>query len=228
MPSILSESLAALFPPGAVVAEMRAPGDTTQLLTEEAACLGAGVVPSRAAEFAAGRLCARRALAEFGVHDFPLKVLQDRRPLWPPNWVGSITHTSGMCAAVVAQRSRLLSVGIDCELLGAVNREVWRIIFVAPEVAWLHSLAPAERSCAATMLFSAKEAFYKCQSGLSTGPMNFHDAHIEAEWGAIAGEFLVRPTREWHPALQARRITGRYLMHEGFVSTGVALAPLTQ
>src|SRR5208282_5779110 len=86
-----------LLPPGIVVVEMHSAGDTAALLPEEAAYLGRSV-PKRAQEFAAGRVCARRALAELGVVDFPLRVGEDREPLWPEGTVGSITHTTGFCA----------------------------------------------------------------------------------------------------------------------------------
>ena len=81
-PAVLSASVGALFPPGASAAELRAPGDPALLLPEEAAFLGRAV-PKRVREFAAGRLCARRALAQFGISDFPLRVAADRQAVWP-------------------------------------------------------------------------------------------------------------------------------------------------
>ena len=45
---------------------MRVPGDASLLAPEEAAIV-ANAVPKRVGEFAAGRLCARRALAELGM-----------------------------------------------------------------------------------------------------------------------------------------------------------------
>src|SRR5271170_2846494 len=101
-PANLSTKLGNLFPPGAVVADLREPGDPELLLPVEATYLGRAV-PKRVQEFTAGRLCARRALAEFGIVDFPIKVADDRRPIWPDSMVGSITHTAGFCAAVVAE-----------------------------------------------------------------------------------------------------------------------------
>ena len=82
-------------------------------------------MPKRIQEFAAGRLCARRALGEFGRRGFPIPVARDRQPFWPAGVVGSITHTAGLCAAVVAERSRLAALGVDTELGGAVKPELW-------------------------------------------------------------------------------------------------------
>jgi 4'-phosphopantetheinyl transferase EntD len=210
-----------LFPAAVVGAELREPGDT------EAEYLGRAA-PKRAQEFAAGRLCARRALAEFGVTDFPIRVASDRQPLWPELLIGSITHTDGYCAAVVAERRRFSAIGIDCEIVGHVTPELWPQICVSAELLWLDSLAPPERAAAVTLLFAAKEAFYKCQYPLVAEWLDFHDVVIESEsWGQRgqnAGRILIRATRrlrfEEHALLP---IVGRYQFHEEFVSVGVAL-----
>ena len=96
------------------------PGDASLLYPEEAVSV-AKAVPKRVGEFAAGRLCARRALAEFGITGVPLTMAPDRAPVWPESMVGSITHTRGLCAAVVAERRRFASLGIDVEVAGDVE-----------------------------------------------------------------------------------------------------------
>jgi 4'-phosphopantetheinyl transferase EntD len=224
-PANLSKNLAALFPRGAVVAELREPGDPELLLPAEAANLRRAV-PKRAQEFAAGRACARRALAEFGIADFPVKVADDRQPIWPDLMVGSITHTAGFCAAVVAERQRIAGLGLDSEVVGNVNVEIWPRICLPSEMAWVQSLPPSEQAAAVTLIFSAKEAFYKCQYPLVRERLNFPDATVEAqEWGSSGGAFSIHATRS---IAIARRATlpmpGRYLFHEGFVTAGMALA----
>ena len=102
-PATLSPALAGLFPPGVVATELRETGDPHLLLPAEARYLGRAV-PKRIGEFAAGRLCARRGLAEFGVVDFAVEMAADRQPIWPAALVGSITHTAGFCASVIAER----------------------------------------------------------------------------------------------------------------------------
>ncbi len=119
-PAVLSVPVGSLFPACAVAAELREPGDPALLLPEEAAFLGRAV-PKRVREFAAGRLCARRALAEFGISDFPLRVADDRQAVWPSSMIGSITHTAGLCAAVVAERARIAALGLDTR--GGRSRE---------------------------------------------------------------------------------------------------------
>jgi 4'-phosphopantetheinyl transferase EntD len=221
----LSTKLAGLFLPGAVVADLREPGDPGLLLPEEAAYLGRAA-PKRAQEFAAGRLCARRALAEFGIVDFPLRVGDDRQPRWPDSMVGSITHTARFCAAVVAERQRARALGLDSEVVGDVNPEIWPRVCTPLETAWLQSLSAAERAAAVTLIFSAKEAFYKCQYPLVGERLNFHDVRFEAtEWGASDGTYSMHPTRSIavcaHTALP---LHGRYLFHEAFVTAGMSVA----
>lgn len=223
----MSVNLRSLFPPGTLAAELRGPGDPAALFPEEAQCLH-GAVAKRAQEFAAGRLCARRLLHEFGIEDFPLKAAKDRQPLWPDSLVGSITHTAGFCAAVAARKNQISALGIDSELAGSVKEELWRGICTPHETSWLRTLPQAEQSRAATLIFSAKEAFYKCQFPLVQERLHFHDATVDARsWGAARGTFEIRANR---PIALARHATlpleGQYLFHEEWITAGVALPRL--
>jgi 4'-phosphopantetheinyl transferase EntD len=224
-PALLSAPLGSLFPAGVVAAELRTPGDSDLLLPAEAAHVGRAV-PERVQQFAAGRLCARRALAQFGIEDFPLRAAADRQPMWPPSLVGSITHTAGFCAAAVAERARILALGLDTEVVGDVNVEIWPSICTPADIAWVASQPGALRAAAITLIFSAKEAFYKCQYPLVGEAVNFHDVTIEAaQWGGSAGVFRVHALR---PLGVARHTeppwAGRYLFHEGWVTAGIGLA----
>jgi 4'-phosphopantetheinyl transferase EntD len=222
-PATLSSRFHCLFPPGVIVAELREPGDPELLLPAEAAYLGRAV-PKRVQEFAAGRLCARRALAEFGVMDFALQVAGDRQPIWPDSMVGSITHTGRLCVAVVAERKRLAAVGVDSEIVGDVARDTWSTICGPGEAAWLDSLPASQQAAAVTLIFSAKEAFYKCQYPVAGEWLNFHDLLIEPlAWGAPMAAFRVRATRQLAFADHATLpMLGQYLFHEEYVSAGVA------
>jgi 4'-phosphopantetheinyl transferase EntD len=223
---ILSATFAALFPAGAVAAELRGPGEASRLKPEEARSVERAV-PKRIQEFAAGRQCARRALAELGLGDVPITVAHDRQPVWPPGVVGSITHTAGLCAAVVAESTRVKALGLDTERSGAVKPELWQTICVADESAWISALAPSERAAAVTLLFSAKEAFYKCQYPLVGERLGFGDVCvIMLAWGQGHGAFSVRPTRPlalFERIGGAKSLQGLYRFHEEFVSAGVCL-----
>jgi 4'-phosphopantetheinyl transferase EntD len=208
-------------------------------------------VPQRAREFAAGRLCARRALAEFGMEEFPIERAADRQPIWPPGIGGSITHTAGFCAAVAARRETTTAIGLDTETVGGtaprrasqsgappgisalgrtppggVKPHLWPSICVAAELEWLESLPEPQRVPAATLIFSAKEAFDKCQYPLTRQHLGFHDACIELrEWNEESGRFFLSSSRSIEFAAHAPLpITGRYAFHGDWVSAGVFAA----
>jgi 4'-phosphopantetheinyl transferase EntD len=217
-------TLGRLFPAAVRVIERRIPGDPADLLPSEAHYVVRAHI-KRVQEFAAGRACARAALAEFGVRDFALRAADDRQPVWPDGFVGSITHTTGLCAAAVAARSQILAIGLDCEIVGAPTPELWPTICRGEELAWVATLPPEERSAAVTLLFSAKEAFYKCQYPLVTEWLDFHDLRIEAPtWGEASGIIAFHAMRGIRfGRYAALPITGRYVFHDQFVSVGVTL-----
>jgi 4'-phosphopantetheinyl transferase EntD len=224
-PAYLSTHLGTLFSPGTVVAVLREAGDPELLLPAEAAPMGRAVA-KRMQEFAAGRLCARRALAEFGVLDFPILAADDRQPIWPDSMTGSITHTEGFCAAGVAERQRTRALGLDSEVVGGVKVEIWPRICLPGEMAWVRSLPESERAAAVTLIFCAKEAFYKCQYAVVRERLGFHDVSMEAAaWGSPDGVFRIHPTRRIaivaHVSLPMQ---GRHLFHEKFVTAGMDLA----
>lgn len=225
-PAFLSADLTGLFPAGAVVAALRGAGDPAALYAEEARHLQRSV-QKRAQEFAAGRLCARRVLHEFGIQNFPIAVGEHRQPVWPEPLVGSITHTTDFCAAVAAAKVRLRAVGIDCEIANSVRPEFWRGICTPGETAWLRSLPDAEQVRAATLIFSAKEAFYKCQFSTAQEHLGFQDAAVELpEWDQQQGlgVFRIRATRHIvFDRFAAMPIEGRYLFHDSLITAGIAV-----
>ncbi len=214
-----------LFNADVRAAELYGAGDPAQLHASEAAFLKRAVA-KRTQEFAAGRVCARLALAEFGIRDVSIAMAPDRQPLWPEGMVGSITHTAGYCAAVVARRERVAALGIDSESNSGVGAHLWRSICVAPELAWLDTLPEHERVPAATLIFSAKEAFYKCQYTLARQYLGFHDARVELDdWNGKRGRFSIAPTRAIAFAAHAALpMSGQYLFHDEFVTSGLYLA----
>lgn len=96
-----------------------------RLPPEEAQYLGT-MVPARREEFAAGRTCARLALAKL---DAPWTVIPrgaNGAPLWSAGYVGSIRHCEGFCAAVVARSQLIAAVGVDAEQAQPLTADVSR------------------------------------------------------------------------------------------------------
>jgi 4'-phosphopantetheinyl transferase EntD len=127
---------------------------------------------------------------------------------------------------VVAERRSAAALGLDSEVVGDVGAQIWPSICLPMETAWIESLPASERAAAVTLIFSAKEAFYKCQYALVRERLNFHDVRVEVPvWGASSGAYRIHATRSialcTHEALA---LQGRYLFHEEFVTAGMALA----
>jgi 4'-phosphopantetheinyl transferase EntD len=224
-PALLSPTIASLFPPGVAAAELRTPGDLELLDSSERAAV-AGAVETRAREFAAGRLCARRALAELGL-ERPVRAAPDRQPIWPEGVVGSITHTQGYAAAVVAPRPVLAALGLDTERAGRVKPELWPKICVDEEIAWLESLDREEQAVGATLIFAAKEAFYKCQYPSTRQWLNFGDVRVAVGEGGEVGSLCVVPLRPIAflardgLAAHAAALCGRFRRHQDLISAGL-------
>ena len=223
-PAGLSPLVTRLFPPGVVGAELRTAGDPSLLFADEAQYLGRAV-PKRIQEFAAGRLCARRALAEFGFTDYPLRMNGDRRPQWPAPIIGSITHTTGICGAAVAERRQFRAIGLDMEIVGRVTPEIWPTICTPEETAWLDALREPEQSRCAALIFSAKESFYKCQYSVTRQWLEFDDVSLDLPASdASAGCFALRPRRRITSLEHGTMpLMGRFEFHGSLVVTGVIL-----
>jgi 4'-phosphopantetheinyl transferase EntD len=178
--------IAELLPGEVASAETREPGGLGRLPAAEAAIV-AGAAPRRVGEFAAGRLCARRALAELGHVDWPLLRGEDREPLWPAGVVGSITHTEGYYAAVAARASQIATVGIDAEEHDRLPDGILHRITLPEEARWI-----GERSGDGVhwdrLLFCAKEAVFKCWFPLTHRWLEFEGARIEFAPGEDAAE----------------------------------------
>ena len=147
------------------------------LLPGEAAIV-ANAVPKRIGEFAAGRACARAALTQLGIGEFELRSAADRSPLWPPGIVGSISHTDGFCGVAAGSSAHVLGLGLDAESRHRVGPDLWRRICTQEERRELAMLTTVQATERATLIFSAKESFYKAQYPLTRQWLNFADVTV--------------------------------------------------
>ncbi len=222
-PARISPRISNLFARGTVGAELHEPGDASLLFYEEARYL-TNAMPTRAREFAAGRLCARRALERFGFTRYPLRVSSDRSPQWPSALIGSITHAHGVCAAVVAQRRFFRGIGLDMEIVDGVTRETWPVICTPPEAAALAALPSAQQARYAALVFSAKESFYKCQYNVTRQWLEFHDVSLDIIFeDSHTGYFVPTPRKKINAlGLDATTWMGRFQFYRNVVLTGIA------
>jgi 4'-phosphopantetheinyl transferase EntD len=203
-------------------AELSAEGAIEPLFAEEAAYV-ARAVDKRKREFALGRTCARRALSALGIAAQPLIANADRSVRWPSEAWGSVTHTEGFCAAVAVLRTHLRGIGIDAEMRGRVQEKLWSHVASAREIAWFRA-ATSEREAAerATLLFSAKEAFYKAQFCVSATFVGFHEVELDFD---DAGGFVVTVMSDIASAfVRGSQFSGRYAQLRDHVLTGLVLS----
>lgn len=223
--------LAELFPFGVNAAELLGSGDAALLFEAERACIEAAV-PQRIAEFAAGRACARHAMRQAGRTDCVVLVGADRAPQWPAGLVGSITHTRDYAAAVVADRRNIRAVGIDVEIVGRVTQDLWHLLFVEEERKVLATLGTHDQIRASTLMFAAKEAFYKLQYTLSHAWLGFSSVAVVIDDAAhVAGEFVIHTRGTGSGSLMGvlgrAHVRGRYRFDEERVCAGLALECLS-
>ncbi len=209
---------AELFAP--VPAELLAPAEWQSIRDCE---------PPRIADFTAGRLCARRALARLGIVGYSLLPGADRQPIWPAGIVGSITHAEGHAAAVVARAGQLAALGLDSVLVAAVPPRLWPAICTPAELESLRDLAPEAQAQRAAVTFAAKEAFFKCQYPITHQWLGFKAVAIAvAEASSEIGTFRVVPVQELQLLSQRGRdarqvLAGRWHRQTDHVVAGMAL-----
>lgn len=138
----------------------------------------AGAAPRRQRDFALGRFCAHAALVQMGRDEAAISIGAAGAPVWPAGIAGSITHTGGYAAALVAPQGRFQAIGIDAERIGGVTEALMPRLFSAAEQEWLMALDAQKRAAALTVFFSAKESFYKA---FGEGRLSFRDIHIEMQ-----------------------------------------------
>lgn len=216
---------AELFDEGVLVAEMDPrDADPRSLLPDELALVSTAI-DSRQREFAAGRLLARRLLAELGVTGCSsLLSGAEREPVWPEGIVGSITHKRAWAAVAVARTSVVRGVGCDLEEDGPLGEPLWRRVLTDEEQRWVSAQPDAGRL--AKVMFSAKESFYKAQFALTRAWLGFLDVELTveppAEPGGV-GRFRVTPQRVLPALGGSSPLSGRYLIREGHVATALTL-----
>ena len=234
--------IAGLLPPAVAAAESA--GDPPEagpglFPAEETVMRTAG--PRRRAEFAAGRLCAREALARLGVPAAPILPGPAGEPRWPAGVTGSITHCAGYRACAVARTTDVAAIGIDAEPDAALPAGLIEKVATGPERAWIRRHADAVPEAGPTgpgpteagppgagptavcwdrLLFSAKEAACKLSYPLTGRWPGLRGAAIAL---AATGTFTVCLPG---PALgtgdrQVTRLTGRWLARDGLIVTAI-------
>ncbi len=140
----------------------------------------ANAMLKRQVEFAAGRFCAREALQQLGCESrATLAIGQDRVPLWPAGYLGSISHGDGLAIAVVTTTKAWRGVGIDIERILTIEaaEPLVEHLMTAAELA-IGNAAGLSLAHWLSLVFSAKESLFKALYPLVGRYFDFLDAEV--------------------------------------------------
>jgi 4'-phosphopantetheinyl transferase EntD len=136
-----------------------------------------GSVTKRQREFRAGRNAARAALKQLNAPSGPLLRGENREPIWPQGFIGSISHCDDSCITACVQKGEIISLGLDVEPLKPLKPGVARYIETEDERLFMerHSQLPPR------LIFSAKESLYKCYHPLVRRFFGFHSVVLDLD-----------------------------------------------
>ena len=158
-------------------------------------------VAKRQAEFLAGRFCARAALQRLaGIACVP-PIGEDRAPVWPAGICGSITHSRGQAAAIVAHTRHWRGLGLDLENLLSDERaaRLAAEILTPAELKRLATTPSEQQALLVSLTFSAKESLFKALYPLVRQRFYFEHAEL-LEWSADGQarlRLLIDLSSEW-------------------------------
>lgn len=172
-------------------------------------------------EFIAGRLCCRKALEKLNYFNFP--VLQDKSglPIFPESVVGSISHTSSECIVILGETKNYIGIGTDVEKLNRLKPSHLDVFCTSEELSTLKLFSSKQRLHFGTLIFSAKESFYKLMFSLNKTKLNFKDMTC-----TITGnhEFSIRLLKELNNQYRFSSVyNGIYHLDNDLVYTAIYL-----
>ncbi|NKI15923.1 4'-phosphopantetheinyl transferase superfamily protein [Spongiibacter sp. KMU-166] len=213
--------LADHFPPDIALVVATDPMQTQRLSEAEEACV-ANSVEKRKREFRSGRHAAKAALRQLGLKEDInlLPIAGGTRPDWPAGYVGSITHTTGFCAAAVATQTHYQAIAIDVEPRTPIQRNALAAICTNREQQWI-AQQPDDHYKAdwGKTFFCIKETLYKVFNPIHDVYLDFQEAEVQLS--RQDGSF----TADIHQ--QAKGITcrysGRFGMNERYIYASTLL-----
>lgn len=181
-------------------------------------------VTKRQAEYLAGRLCARAALLQLDGTVATPGIGEDRAPQWPAHICGSITHSNGRAAALVALKRDWSSVGIDLEnvLTDERAQRLAKEILTPAELHRMASTAAHSVGHVVTLTFSVKESLFKALYPLVQKRFYFEHAEV-LNWtpaGHVRMRLLTDLSPEWP---NGRELDAQFCVFEGQLLSVVAI-----
>jgi len=180
-------------------------------------------VRSRQLTYLAGRLCAENALCHGGAQDIEhIGRGNAGEPIWPASWTGSISHTDNFAFAAVSRKVGRFAIGIDAEVIvdDQAQKAILEVCVNDTELCHMASELYGTHM-AATVLFAAKEAYYKAVYGAVQRFIDFHEVCL-ASLDLASGCFQIRPTAGTGIRSDLPVASGRFIVDDSLVMACVA------
>ena len=186
-------------------------------------------VRKRQVEFVAGRYCAREALRQCApeLADDLIGIGPNNEPLWPSGVVGAITHTDRQASVALARTHYARGIGVDAEIWIAATNATSLADQIAgrEELGALRAAVGCSLPRAVTLIFSAKEALFKCFFPHVKRYFDFRDVCVQC-LDATRGRLLATLSVSLAPTFRAgSRYEMRFDYDERLVYTGIWLPP---
>jgi 4'-phosphopantetheinyl transferase EntD len=172
-------------------------------------------VTRRRREFRAGRLLARQALAQIGSPPSQILARDEGDPIWPAEFVGSISHTGDWAGVVAAPACAAAGVGLDLEADRPLDADLRGLVCRSDETCEVASLA-ARGIDLAMLRFVAKEACFKAMFPIERRYFDFLDARVTFDAEQDAFRIDVDKWPDAPPV--ARDLIGRFAHANGLLA----------
>lgn len=141
------------------------------------------MLPTRKASFLAGRIAIKAAFEDIDIPAENIQVGIHKQPLWPDSIKGSISHSKNCSIATLVQDREALNnnIGIDIQhiISGEEINNIRDLVITNEEKKYLSlSVEGWSKDQIFTLLFSAKESFFKAIYPSIKQYLNFTDASI--------------------------------------------------
>lgn len=178
----------------------------------------------RVKSFSTGRICARKALENLNIKNYPIVRSEKGMPIWPKGVSGSISHTKKHCVAVAANCTAGMQIGFDLEETGRLKERLWPLTLNEEEILGIESNAcnREEREKWATVIFSAKEAFYKAQYPITYTWIGFKDVGIKLNSDSSFKVTLLKGV-PWVWEKQ-QTFEGKFYLDEFYTTAGISVS----
>lgn len=181
-------------------------------------------VAKRQTEFLAGRLCARAAVLQLDGTLATPGIGEDRAPVWPDHIAGTITHSNGRAAALVALKSEWQGLGIDLENLLSDERarRLAKEILTPDELQRMAAGCAEDLALLVTLTFSLKESLFKALFPLVQKRFYFEHAEL-LSWskdGHARLRLLTELSAQWR---HGKEIEGQFAVWEGQLLSAIAI-----